>query len=181
MTIVDWIIVAVLAGGVLAGIVQGFFRSAFSLGGVILGIMLGAWNYGRVAALVQPLAHNWSVSNAIGFLLIAILVAALVAAAGVLLAKAFQKLGLGCLDSLAGALFGLFQGALLVTVCILVTIAFFPDTQWLTESRLPRYFFGVCHLSASVSPEGLRRLVHDDLDRLEHESPHWMHPGNHGH
>ncbi len=40
MTIVDWIIVAVLAGSVLAGIVQGFFRSVFSLGGVILGLML---------------------------------------------------------------------------------------------------------------------------------------------
>ncbi len=177
MTIIDWIIVAVLAGAVVAGIAQGFLRSAFSLGGVILGLILGAWNYGRAASILQPVVRNWSIANAIGFLVIALLVSALLAGAGALLAKFFEKLGLGCLDALAGVIFGLFQGALLVTVCILVTIAFFPDAKWLTESRLPRYFFGACHLSASVSPESLRRLVHDDLDRLEHQSPAWMHPG----
>lgn len=178
MTVIDWIIVAVLAGAVVAGIAQGFLRSAFSLGGVLLGLILGAWNYGRLASLVQPVVRGWSVANAIGFLVIAVLVSVIVAGAGAMLAKFFEKLGLGCLDTLAGAVFGLFQGALLVTVCILVTIAFFPDAKWLTESRLPRYFFGACHLSASISPEGLRTLVHEDLDRLEHQSPAWMHPGN---
>ncbi|HZB89181.1 MAG TPA: CvpA family protein [Terracidiphilus sp.] len=180
MTIIDWIIVAVLAGAVIAGIAQGFFRSACSLGGVILGLVLAAWNYGRLASLVKPAVRSSEVANTIAFLLIALLVSALAAAAGALLARLFQKLGLGCLDTLAGAIFGLFQGALLVTVFILVTVAFFPDAKWLTESRLPRYFFGACHLSAQVSPEGLRRLVHDDLNRLEHESPRWMHPGNRG-
>ncbi|HVZ84265.1 MAG TPA: CvpA family protein [Terracidiphilus sp.] len=176
MTVVDWIIVAVLAASVIIGIAQGFLRSAFSLGGVLLGLVLGAWNYMRIAGYIEPIVRNASVSNAIAFLLIALLVSALAAATGVLLAKVFQKLGLGCLDALAGAIFGLFQGAVLVTVWILITVAFFPDAHWLTESRLPRYFFGACHLSASISPEGLRRLVHDDLERLEHESPRWMHP-----
>lgn len=180
MTIVDWIIVAILAGAVLTGIAQGFLRSIFSLGGLILGLVLAAWNYGRLAAIVKPVLKNVEVSNAIGFLVIAFVVAALAAAVGIFLSKAFQKLGLGCLDTLAGALFGLFQGALLVTVFILVTVAFFPDTQWLTESKLPKYFFGACHLSTHVSPDSLSQLVRQDLDRLERESPTWMHPGKPG-
>jgi membrane protein required for colicin V production len=177
MSVVDWMIVAILAASVLAGLAQGFFRSAFSLGGLILGLVVAAWNYPRVSAVLKPIVRNEQVSNAIGFLLIALVVAALVAAVGVLLSKAFQKIGLGCLDSLAGAIFGLFQGALLVTVCILVTVAFFPDTDWLTQSRLPRYFFGACHLSTQISPSGLADLVRGDLNRLEQESPAWMHPG----
>jgi uncharacterized membrane protein required for colicin V production len=44
LTLVDWIIVVVLAAAVLAGIARGFFRSAFSLGGLIVGLSLAAWN-----------------------------------------------------------------------------------------------------------------------------------------
>ena len=176
MTVVDWIIVVILAGSVLAGIAQGFLRSIFSLGGLVLGLVIAAWNYDRIARFIQPILHNQPVSNAIGFILIALLVTAVCAIVGAILSKAFQKLGLGCLDSLAGAIFGFFQGALLVTVCILITVAFFPDTEWLTQSRLPRYFFSACHLSTHISPSGLSALVREDLNRLERESPAWMHP-----
>jgi len=56
-------------------------------------------------------------------------------------------------------------------------VAFFPATEWLTQARLPKYFFAACHLSAQVSPSGLAELVREDLRRLEQESPAWMHPG----
>jgi membrane protein required for colicin V production len=178
MTLVDWIIVGILAMAVITGIAQGFLRSAFSLGGLILGLVLAAWNYEKVAALMKKVITNNEVANAIGFLLIAILVMTVAAITGSVLSKLFHKLGLGCLDRMAGAVFGFFQGAVFVTVCILVTVAFFPQTEWLTQSKLPRYFFGACHLSASISPEGLANLVRQDLHRLETESPEWMHPGN---
>jgi len=178
MTLVDWIIVGVLAAAVITGIAQGFLRSAFSLGGLVLGLVLAAWNYEKVAAIVKKAITNNEVANAIGFLLIAIVVMAVAAITGNILSKLFHKLGLGCLDRMAGAVFGFFQGAVFVTVCILVTVAFFPQTEWLTQSKLPRYFFGACHLSASISPEGLANLVREDLHRLETESPEWMHPGN---
>lgn len=176
MTTVDWIIVVILVGSVIAGIAQGFLRSVFSLGGLILGLVVAAWNYDRIAHYIRPILHNEKVSNAIGFILVAFVVAAICTTIGVLLSKVFKKLGLGCLDSLAGALFGFFQGALLVTVFILITVAFFPDTEWLTQSRLPKYFFSACHLSTHISPSGLSELVREDLNRLEHESPAWMHP-----
>jgi membrane protein required for colicin V production len=176
MSVVDWIIVAILAASVIAGIAQGFLRSVFSLGGLILGLVVAAWNYDRIARFIQPIVHNEKVSNAIGFILIALLVAAVAALIGAILSKAFQKIGLGCLDSLAGAIFGFVQGALLVTVFILVTVAFFPETEWLTQARLPKYFFSACHLSTHISPTGLGDLVREDLNRLERESPAWMHP-----
>ena len=50
MALVDWAIVAVMVLAVLGGLSQGFFRSVFSLGGLLLGLALAAWNYGRIAA-----------------------------------------------------------------------------------------------------------------------------------
>lgn len=177
MTLVDWIIVVVVAAAVLAGIARGFFRSAFSLTGLVLGLALASWNYWRLAAILKPIVKSVEAANAIAFLVIAFLVMAVAAIVGSLLAKMFEKVGLGCLDRLAGAVFGFIEGMVFVTLCILVTVAFFPKTQWLTEARLPRYFFGALHVSTRVTPERLADRVRKELHTLEEESPAWMHEG----
>src|ERR1035441_7104440 len=126
MTWVDWAIVFVLAASVIGGLTQGLFRSVCSLCGLIFGLVLAAWNYGRVAALVLPMVRVREIADAVGFLLIALLVMTIANIIGSVLAKMFRSIGLGCLDRLAGAAFGFFQGALLLTLAILVTLAFFP-------------------------------------------------------
>jgi membrane protein required for colicin V production len=83
---------------------------------------------------------------------------------------------LGCLDSLAGAVFGFFQGVILVTLGILALAAFFPDTQWLENARLPKLFFGACHLSTHMSPAELAHRVRDGLKILEHDSHELINP-----
>ena len=170
MTLVDWIIVAVLAAAVLGGIARGFFRSAFSLAGLVLGLTLAAWNYWRLAAVLKPVVRSMEVADAIAFLVIALLVMVVAAIIGSLLAKAFEKVGLGCLDRLAGGLFGFVEGLVFVLVCILVTVAFFPQTVWLTDAKLPRYFFGALHVSVRVTPSRLSDRVRNELERLEAES-----------
>jgi len=172
--------VVILAVAVLGGIKQGFLRSIFSLGGLLLGLVLAAWNYGRVASWLKPMVHERTIADAVGFLMIAIAVMVMAAIAGAILSRIIHKIGLGCLDRLAGAVFGLFQGALLVTICILVTLAFFPRAEWLTKSRLPRYFFGACHVSASISPRELAERIRQELKSLEKASPEWMHPAASG-
>lgn len=174
LTLVDWIIVVVLAGAVLAGIARGFFRSVFSLAGLIIGVALASWNYWRIAALLRRLIHSDQVSDAIGFLIIAFLVMAVAAIAGSLLAKFFEKVGLGCLDRMAGALFGFIEGLVFVMLCILVTVAFFPQTAWLTEARLPRYFFGALHVSVHITPPQLSDHVRKELHELEAKSAEWV-------
>ncbi len=170
LTLVDWIIVVVLAAAVLAGLARGFFRSAFSLAGLIAGLALASWNYWRLAAVFKPLIHSVEVANAVAFLIIALMVMVIAAIVGSILAKLFQKVGLGCLDRLGGAVFGFVEGIVFVTICILVTVAFFPETVWLTEARLPRYFFGALHVSVQVTPSRLGDRVRKELQSLESES-----------
>ena len=177
MTWVDWVILAVVVASTLGGLAQGFFRAVFSLGGLIFGLALAAWNYARLTPLFRPIVKIDAVANAIGFLLIALLVMAIANVIGAFIAKAFHRMGLGCVDALSGAVFGFVQGALLVTVCILVTVAFFPSEHWLAEARLPQIFFGACHLSTQVTPGELGDRVRNGLKLLEQESPQWMHSG----
>ena len=177
MTLEDWIIVAVLVLSVIGGLSQGFFRSVFSLAGLVVGLAVAAWNYGRVAALLLPFLKNEAVDDTIGFIVIALVVMGIAALAGTVLHKTFRRMGLGCLDRLAGGVFGFLQGALLVTLCILVALAFFPQAHWLAEARLPRLFFGACHLSTQVTPADLADRIRRGLGLLEQQTPAWMHPG----
>ena len=179
MELVDWAIVMVLVFSVLGGINQGFFRSVCSLGGLLLGLVLAAWNYGKLAALLLPILRFEAAANTVGFLLIAILVMMAAGFAGKFISNALHTMGLGCLDRIAGAAFGFFQGALMVTLVILVTIAFFPKAHWLAEAKLPHLFFGACHVSTHMSPAELAERVRRGLRELEEEPPRWLHQGNH--
>jgi membrane protein required for colicin V production len=180
MVWVDWAIVIVLVLSAFGGLAQGFLRSACSLLGLLFGLAIAAWNYARVAALFIYLVRIEAIADVVAFLLIAFVVMGIAGLAGTLLSKTIDKMGLGCVDRLAGAAFGLLQGALLVTLCILVTVAFFPSARWLTQASLPRLFFGACRLSTEMSPAELAERVRTGLRMLERESPEWLHPGNHG-
>src|SRR5579862_2125038 len=170
MTLVDWAVVIIMASAVIAGMAQGFFRSVCSLGGLVLGLAVAAWNYGRLAAIFLPLFRIAAVANTIAFLVIALLVMALIGFIGNLLAKAFKMIGLGWLDSIAGAVFGFFQGVVLVVVFILVIVAFFPQEQWLAQSNLPRMFFGALHVSTHMTPSELAGRVRTGARSIEEES-----------
>lgn len=176
MTIVDWTVIAILAISILSGLAQGFFRSICGLGGLILGLAVAAWNYHPLAALLDRFIRIEAVSNAIAFALILIVVLLVTALIGNVLAKTFKLIGLGWLDALAGAAFGLLQGTIIVTILILVVVAFFPQTRWIADARLPRQFFGAAHLGSHITPAELGDRIRDGLKQWEIESPKWLHP-----
>jgi membrane protein required for colicin V production len=174
----DWAVVAILVMGVVVGLAQGFFRSFCSLAGLFVGLVLAIWNYSYLGRVFLPLVRIEALANAIAFLVIAILVMLAAALLGGFFEKTFRWAGLGCLDTFLGAIFGFLEGALMVMVIVLVTVAFFPGTVWLTEARLPPMFFGACHLSMDMSPKDLSNQVRESLKKLKHESPTWLHPGH---
>jgi len=126
--------------------------------------------------LIMPFARIDAIANTVAFILIAIVVMALADVAGKVLSSTAHSIGLGFLDRLAGGAFGLFQGAALVTLAILVTLAFFPQARWIGEGKLPRMFMGACHLEVRMSPSELADRIRIGLNRLEEKSPLWMHP-----
>jgi membrane protein required for colicin V production len=180
MTWVDWAIIAVLVLATLGGLAQGFFRTACGLAGLVIGLMAAVWNYSYVARVFLPVVRLEALANAIGFLVIVILVMLGAALLGGFLEKTFRWAGLGCIDTLLGAVFGFFQGIAIVMIFVLVTLAFFPGTWWLTDAKLPPMFFQACHISMEMSPKELSDQVQGSLKKLKRESPAWVHPGHEG-
>lgn len=176
MTLVDWAVIAILAISLLSGLAQGFFRSICGLGGLILGLAVAAWNYHHLAAILDRFIRIEAVSDAVAFLLIAIIVIVIIGFIGNVLAKTFRLVGLGWLDALAGGAFGLVQGAIIVTILILVVVAFFPQTRWIANAQLPRQFFGAAHMGSNITPAQLGDRIREGLRQWEQESPKWLHP-----
>ena len=75
----------------LGGIAQGFLRSVFGLGGLVLGLVLGAWNYGRIGRALMPVVHSEEIADTVGFLLIALVVMLLAGLLGALLSKGYSQ------------------------------------------------------------------------------------------
>jgi membrane protein required for colicin V production len=175
MTWVDWTIAIVLAAATIGGISQGLLRSVCSLFGLVFGLMLAAWNYSHIAAILRPIVRIEAVADAIGFLLIALLVMIIANLVGLVISKTVHKMGLGCLDRMAGAVFGFAQGAVLAMLSILVVLAFFPKNEWLAQAKLPRYFYGACHVVTHLSPDELAERVRHGIDEMQKRAPEWMH------
>jgi membrane protein required for colicin V production len=180
MSWVDWVIVLVIVLTVLDGLRHGFLRSICSLAGLVLGLALAVWNYGRLGKLIMFSVRFETVANTIAFLLIAVFVMGVASMGGKILSKTLHATGLGCLDKLAGGVFGFIQGSLQVMIVILVVLAFYPHARWMADAKLPRLFFGACHMTARMSPEELATQIRHGLSIMEDETPDWMHPGRGG-
>ena len=167
MTPVDWVIMIFLAVSAVIGLAQGFVRSVFGLGGLVLGLELAFRNYGHAAAVLKPMIHSQRAANAVAFLAIALVIMALAGIVGISLSKLFRLIGLGPIDMLAGAVFGFAQGVLLVAVCILAAVAFFPQASWLTTAKTPRLFFQVCNLTLNLSPSKMAQRLQHDIEILK--------------
>jgi membrane protein required for colicin V production len=180
LTPVDWGVIVILIISIICGFAQGFFRSACGLFGLLIGLSVASWNYHRVAGSLLRFITIESVANIIAFLLIFILVVAIAGLIGHLLAKAFHLIGLGWLDSLAGGVFGIFQGAVIITIIIMVCVAFLPlQSQWLTDAQLPRQFFSFAHVSSHMTPTELGDRVRTTLHTWENKSSEWLHQVQH--
>ncbi len=176
MTPVDMAIVIVLAISAMVGLAQGFVRSLSALAGLVFGLSLACWNYHRPAAALQPLVRSQRLADAIGFVAIALTIMLIIGFLGALIARALRFVGLGWLDMLCGAALGVLEGAGLITICIIVSIAFFPKSQWMAGSKLPQYFFGLCDQTMNMSPNDLSKRVRDGMADIEKHTPSWMQP-----
>lgn len=163
MNWLDWTILVIMVLSVIGAAAQGFFFELFSLAGVILGYLLAAWNYQRVAPWFLPHVKSQWAANAAGFFVIFIAIVILAGVAGRIARWAVKEVGLRWFDRFLGAVFGLVKGALVVTVLVMALAAFGPGSKSVADSQYASYFLLVGRAAAWVAPyelrEGLREGV----------------------
>lgn len=159
MTPLDWVIVGTLLFSVASAFFNGFLVELCSLAGLVTGITLAGLYYAQLTPWLRGWITTPALRNTVAVLLIAVGVMVVAGILGRLLRWATRRIGLGGLDRLAGAVFGVVKGSLLVTIGIMALLAFFPEQPWLLESRLAPYFVGLARDGAVWMPDNFGNRV----------------------
>lgn len=167
----DWLIVAVLVLSIALAMAQGFWMEIFSLAGAMVGYLLAAWEYPRVAAWFLPYVKADWVANVAGFLTVFFSVLLLAGFAGRLLRWMFAEAGLRWFDRMLGAAFGLLRGGVIATVVVMALASFSPSSPSLSGSHLAPYLLVAGQGASWVAPAALRRNFHDGLWALRKIEP----------
>jgi membrane protein required for colicin V production len=177
MNALDWLLILLLAYSVIRAVVRGFFQEAFALGGLIFGFLFACWFYRSLAIELKGLITSTSIAELTAFLLILAGTMIFAGVLGKLLRQAASAIGLGFLDRLLGAVFGLFRGALLGVALLLAVTAFLPSAPWIENSHLAPYFLRAADAVSFVMPSDLKQRLLDGLDHLKHTTPEWIKNG----
>src|SRR5271170_4321326 len=157
MSIADWIIIAFLVFSVAAAAIEGFFHEAFKLVGLVVGYLLAAWQYHRLAAWFAPHLKSPWLGEIAGFLIIFFAVLIVAGFAGRIARWAMKKVGLSTIDRFLGAVLGLLRGVLVVAIVLTAVAAFTPAAECLGRSQLAPYFLVGGRAAIWVAPSELRQ------------------------
>ncbi len=166
MSIADWIIVGFLVFSVTAAAIAGFFHEAFKLAGLVVGYLLAAWQYHRLAGWFAPHLKSPWVGEIAAFLIIFFAVLILANIAGRIARWAMKKAGLSTIDRFLGAVLGLLRGVLVVAVVLTAMTTFAPAAKWLVGSEFAPYFLVGGRAAIWLAPSELRQRFYQGLDYM---------------
>ena len=165
----DWAILAAIVLSVVAAATQGFFQEAFGIAGLVVGYVLAAWQYQRLANWFAPYLKSAWLGEIAGFLIIFFAVMILAGLIGRTARWLMKEAGLSWLDRGLGAILGLARGALMVAIVLTGMAAFTPTSRFLQGSELAPYFLVVGRAAIWVAPSELRARFYQGLDLLRRE------------
>ena len=163
MTALDWVILVALVLSIVTAASQGFFFEVFSLVGAIVGYLLAAWQYAKVAAWFLPYVKEPWAADLAGFLSIFFACVLLAGIAGRLARWAMKEVGLGWFDQLLGASFGLVRGVIIATVLAMGLAVFAPRSPMLADSVFGPYFLVLGRAAIWAAPAELRGKFRDGI------------------
>jgi len=166
MSIADWIILAFLAFSVTAAAIEGFFHEAFMLAGLVVGYLLAAWQYHRLADWFAPHLKSPWFGEIAAFLIIFFAVLIVAGLGGRIARWAMKEAGLSTIDRIMGAALGLLKGVLVVAIVLTAMTAFAPAAKWLAGSEFAPYFLVGGRAAIWVAPPELRQRFYQGLDYL---------------
>ena len=173
MTLFDWFIIAVIVLSTIMAAAQGLVLELVSLAALVLGLWLAFWNYHLLATPLSHVIHSEGIADVVAFLLIALGVMLGIGLLGRAISKAIRTVGLGGLDSLLGAIFGVIRGGFLIVVAIIAIAAFVPQRNWLQGSKLAPYFLSAANDVSVGAPAELQHKIQKGV-AIVRQGPNWI-------
>jgi membrane protein required for colicin V production len=170
MTPADWVIIAFIGLNVILAAIQGFFEEAFGMAGLVVGYVVAAWQYQRLADWLLSFLKSELLAQILAFLILFLVILVAFSIAGRIMGKLMKKVGLSAFDRFLGALLGVVKGVLVVAVVLMGLTAFTPTSPLLENSQLAPYFLVLGRAAIWVAPSALRARFDEGLDFL-HRAP----------
>ncbi len=172
LSILDWGFVFILAFSILGAVAQGFFYELFALAGAVIGYLVAAWEYPRMAAwYTQYMKSQWAADVA-GFLTIFFVIALLGGLAGRVVRSLVKGIGLRWFDRVLGGVFGAIRGGAICTVVAMALASFAPTSPYLQGSRAAPFLLVTGRALIWAAPAELRRRFHEGWNLLREVPEH---------
>jgi len=166
----DWIILALIVLNVVSAAIQGFFTEALNMAGLIVGYIVAAWQYQRLADWLETFLKNDWLAEILGFLIIFFAIVLAFAVVGRIARWVMKEAGLSGFDRFLGGVLGLLKGGLMVAVILMGMTAFTPTSNMLKDSQLAPYFLVAGRAAIWLAPTALRARFYQGLELL-HRAP----------
>ena len=170
MSPADWIILALIVLNVVSAAIQGFFTEALNMAGLIVGYIVAAWQYQRLADWLETFLKNDWLAEILGFLIIFFAIVLAFAVVGRIARWVMKEAGLSGFDRFLGGVLGLLKGGLMVAVILMGMTAFTPTSNMLKDSQLAPYFLVAGRAAIWLAPTALRARFYQGLELL-HRAP----------
>jgi membrane protein required for colicin V production len=165
----DFVLAIVIAFSVWRSFARGLTREVIGLVSVVVGILLAAWLYGTVGALVEPHVSSHSLANLCGFLIVFVGVMLLGSLVSWVLSKLLKITGLSFFDRLLGAAFGVVRGLLIAAALVMAMLAFAPEAKAdaVANSRLAPYVIGAARVFVAAAPREMKDGFHKSYEQVK--------------
>jgi membrane protein required for colicin V production len=135
MSWLDIVILVALIIPAFIGLKQGLIKAAFSLAGLIIGVVL-AGNFYQLLSKMLGFLPNEDIANIIAFTLILVGTLVIATVLAHLLKFIASVMMLGWVNHLGGAVFGFMLGAIFVSALLTIWIKFLGIAEIISEANL---------------------------------------------
>ena len=125
MTIFDYIVLSIISLSVILSVMRGVVREVLAIVGLVAAFYVGVSYTNQLLPMMPVDIPNEALRVLAAFLVLFLATLLLATLLGIALSAIFKKAGLGWLNRLLGALFGVARGLLIV--CVIVFLAGLTD------------------------------------------------------
>jgi membrane protein required for colicin V production len=156
MTGLDWVLLLLILISTLLAAAQGFILEVFGLAGTLVGYVLAAWEYPRVAPWFANYVSSPWVADIAAFLTIFLCVVLLAGALARIVRWAVAGVGMRWFDRVLGGAFGAVRGIAVSAVIVMAMAAFAPNSPAIRHSAFAPYFLVLSRTATWIAPAELR-------------------------
>ncbi|WP_386077915.1 CvpA family protein [Vreelandella sp. F11] len=179
LTWIDAIFLAVLALSMLAGFVRGFVREALGLAAWVVALMVARVLAEPVAELMSGFIDSFDARLVLAFILVIFAVILLCGIVIRLVHAAIEWVGMGLLNRVAGAAFGVARGAVILLIAtVLITLTPLADLQAWQQAELRPTFIQLRDWAVSQLDQWDRELPETPSSLRDISLPELRMPGS---